>query len=215
MSRASVLVVGSYPPASTAAAGATLAAVRRLWAEGREPVVVSPRLSAAHRSARVDGLLAGPRLLFLGREAGAGALVLSTEPGIPVHRRSNGFGWLGSLEQLATCCGLVWSLRRFAEVTLIESGYRPGDVCGWPLVRSVATDVIEHPDTRGTAGITPTGPRGTKEWRRRELRRQARRVLGRHAPLAAAALRRAKVQGRRARRLRSRLGGLVVGGSES
>ena len=37
------LVVGSYPPVPGPPAAATVAAVRRAWAAGREVVVVSPR----------------------------------------------------------------------------------------------------------------------------------------------------------------------------
>ncbi|HET9058568.1 MAG TPA: hypothetical protein VFN61_01505 [Acidimicrobiales bacterium] len=76
-----VLVVGSYPPVPGAAAEATFAAVKQLWAQGHEVEVASPRPSAAHHRAWpfVD-------LEDLLHRSGAERLILCIEPGWPLPR---------------------------------------------------------------------------------------------------------------------------------
>jgi hypothetical protein len=77
------LVTGSYPPVPGAPAAATVAAVRRAWAQGREVVVVSPRVSAAPEVAPLAGLAAGRVLARLRREHGCPEVVVCMEPGLP------------------------------------------------------------------------------------------------------------------------------------
>jgi hypothetical protein len=84
----SCLVVGSFPPAPGPAAAATVAAVRRAWADGQEVVVVSPRPSAALLVMPVAGVGVGPALSKWRRPSGAtgsGAgcddVVVCMEPG--------------------------------------------------------------------------------------------------------------------------------------
>lgn len=89
------LVVGSYPPAPGPAAAATVAAVRRAWADGQEVVVASPRPSAALLVMPVAGVEVGPALSKLRRPSGSGAtgsgpgcedVVVCMEPGWPLGR---------------------------------------------------------------------------------------------------------------------------------
>ncbi len=153
-----VLVIGSYPPIATAAAPATVQAVRDVWSRGLDAIVVSPRLSAAHLTASVDGLSAGVRLSALRRSTGASEVVLSVEAGFPVHLAS-GPGPLVPLARWLTAVGLARSLRSFERVTLVESG--PGDAYGpgWRHVRAQADQVRHYPDTVGRPGATPLGAR--------------------------------------------------------
>lgn len=76
-----VLVVGSYPPVPGAAAEATFQAVKRLWAQGHEVEVASPRPSAAHY--RAWPFLDLAKLVHL---SGAERVVLCVEPGWPLPR---------------------------------------------------------------------------------------------------------------------------------
>lgn len=176
-----VLVVGSYPPVWTASTAATVQAVRDVWARDLEPLVVSPRLSAAHLTAGVDGVSAGLRLSALRRSSGAREIVLSTEAGFPVHAASR-WGWLTPAAQWLTAAGLAWALAGFDRVTLVESGCPAGRSYGpgWGLVRARADRVRACPDARGRDGATPLGP---SELDLRHRSRQvaslaARRLLG-------------------------------------
>jgi glycosyltransferase involved in cell wall biosynthesis len=77
------LVAGSYPPVPGAPSAATLAAVRRAWAQGAEVVVASPRPSAAQHVLASNRSL-GRQLVALGRREGCDGIVLGIEPGWPV-----------------------------------------------------------------------------------------------------------------------------------
>ena len=91
------LVAGSYPPLPGAPAAATVAAVRRAWAQGRDVVVVSPRVSAAPEVAPLAGRAAGGVLARLQREHGCAEVVVCMEPGLPFRSRDGGGGAVGSL----------------------------------------------------------------------------------------------------------------------
>ena len=132
-----LLVVGSYPPVPGPPAAATVAAVCRGWAEGREVEVVSPRPSAAHRSARLVGVHAAKELARLRRETQASELVLSIEPGMPFAPGRRPFRH--GVEAIA----LALVLGGYARVTLllapdVELSAGPLTVL-WPRVREVVT----------------------------------------------------------------------------
>jgi len=65
------------------AAAATLAAVRRALSDGADPVVASPRPSAAALVLLRLGPALGPEISRLGRQNGCDELVLCVEPGWP------------------------------------------------------------------------------------------------------------------------------------
>jgi hypothetical protein len=111
-----VLVVGSYPPVPGAGSAATVAAVRRALADGDQVEVVSPRPSAAHRTARIKGGLAGWVIAREGRRARASALVLCVEPGMPIPSPKNPRRRRHQAFLLA--CGF----RAFERVTLVIAG---------------------------------------------------------------------------------------------
>jgi hypothetical protein len=112
------------------ATAATLAAVRRAWAEGSTVKVVSFRTGAADLSVPVAGPLAGRRLEQVRRHfGGPSRLVLGLQLGVP-------FSDLRQAQQVATTAGLVVAMRRFKRVTLIVSedpGLMP--VCFRAMVR--------------------------------------------------------------------------------
>lgn len=192
--RPPVLVVGCYPPVRTASTGPTLDAVRLAWASGEEVVVVAPRPSAAHRIARVDGILGGVTLRALQRETGARRLVLVAEPGFPVH------GWgpgEGALDEWLTCGVLAWAMRGFDDVTLVEAAMDGARPLGWHLVRRAASRVEPRLEATGTPGVRPTPPPGSAAAARREVarlatRKMGRQLLGRHAPAVGRLARRAR-----------------------
>ena len=83
------LVVGSYPPVPGPAAAATVAAVRRAWADGLDVVVASPRPSAAPCVLRAaGGRGAGREIARLGRRHACERVVLCLEPGWPRSGRA-------------------------------------------------------------------------------------------------------------------------------
>jgi hypothetical protein len=193
--RPPVLVVGSYPPVRTASTGPVLEAVRQAWSAGDEVVVASPRPCAAHRIARVEGVLAGVTLRALQRETGADRLVLVAEPGLPVHER--GAGGESGVDGWLTSAVLAWALRGFADVTVVEAGLSGALPTGWHLVRRASSRVETRPDAAGTPGVAPTLPAGSATAARREVarlatRRFGHRVLGRHAPTVGRIARRAR-----------------------
>lgn len=108
-----VVVIGSYPPLPGPATAATLAAVRRAFAEGKTVRVVSYRKGAADATVPVAGPLAGRRLeqvrkLF----AGPPEVVLGLQRGVP-------FSDPGPSQQIATALGLAIGMRRFRRATVL------------------------------------------------------------------------------------------------
>jgi hypothetical protein len=175
-----VLVVGSYPPVGTPGAAATVAAVRRAIAGGDDPVVVSPRPSAAHYSVPVSGVFAGRRLDHMRRVTGAKRLILCAERDLPLP---TGFAIRALLRLVhrTTLREVRRAGRRFDHVTVIF-----GDDLGVAAhlvneLRAMADEVVEleeHPP--GDPGVTVLGPRERTPVE--ELtnlgRRVARRALG-------------------------------------
>jgi hypothetical protein len=145
---APVLVFGSYPPVPGPASAATVAAVRRVWADGYEVLVASPRPSAAHVSARLVGPLAGYRLTRLRRSTGATErLIFGLERGVPLPVSSAVCSERARARQRATVMGLMFAFRRFRHVTVILTGdlqVPPGVLA--PLWRSVDEFVLASGD---------------------------------------------------------------------
>ena len=133
------LVVGSYPPVPGQAAAATVAAVRRAWAEGREVVVVSPRLSAATCTARFAGREAGRVIERLGREHGCREVAVCLEAGMPFPGRGGAVA--ATLRARWTARRLALALSRFewAEVVITGDLVVPQAVLGllWPAASVV------------------------------------------------------------------------------
>lgn len=217
------LVVGSYPPVPGAPAAATVAAVRRAWAEGAEVVVASPRPSAAPivldvaPSAR--GL--GRRLLVIGRQSGCRRVVVCLEPGWPLSG--------ARAERTARDLRRVMSLFEQAEVVVTGPVPDFGPVLVplamlWPVVRRVTAgsdELAEVLAATGAPGVTTVDPfagagleppvEGSPEGRSRSraavgplepvdwlLAARARRLAGRTAR---------RLLGRRAPAVRAYLGG--------
>jgi hypothetical protein len=202
-----LLVAGSYPPVQSAAASATVAAVRRGWENGREVEVVSPRPSAAHRTARLVGCRGALELSRLRRDVGADEVVLSMEPGVPLSRRPG--RWCHRVQ-----AGLLrTALARFSFVTVLATSDLDVDAASmrplWPAVDEVVVSSDDEGrlllarlgvpaglirvDGRGhspapqvirpLASVTPLGP---PEWQWDERARHlihlaGRKLLGRHA----------------------------------
>jgi hypothetical protein len=204
-----VLVVGSYPPIPRPAAEATVAAVRRAWANGDEVTVVSPRLSAADLAVPVVGLLAGRRLTNLRRHTETSRLVMVLESGVPlpVLRSGHPVGppyrnmvarsvdrFLEWLHQSLTVEAMRRALGGFEHITFV----RVGELAISPSIEarliSRANEVVDHPISQSLSpeavGVTAFGP---VEVALRERPRQiagalARRLLGPYArPLRARA----------------------------
>jgi len=192
----SALVVGSYPPIPLSAAAATVAAVRRAWAEGDEVTVVSPRLSAADLAVPVVGILAGHRLTSLRRYTASTRLVVVMEPGVPVPVVAGG-RLTTRLLQCLTVGGMVWAFSRFQHVTLVRVGNlgMPARIEARLVGGADKTlhRVVPNPEA---VDVTPLGPPEVlREERARQFTRLAAdRLLGRYSgPLrarAGAALRR-------------------------
>lgn len=179
-----VLVVGSYPPIPIPAAAATLDAVRRAWAAGDEVTVVSPRVSAAHLSVPVVGVLAGRRLGNLRRHTGASHAVVVMERGFPIPATA-GRGVAIRVVQWQTVHGMLQAFAGFEHVTLVRVGSL--DVGGRAQRRltQAATEVIDQEVGFGTGagGVTALGPVETlpRERPRQIAGMVGRRLLGRHA----------------------------------
>jgi hypothetical protein len=209
-----LLVVGSYPPVPGAAAAATVAAVCRGWDEGREVEVVSPRPSAAHRTARLRGIRAARELAQLRQHAEAHEVVLSMERGMTFTPGGN------SVRHRVEASALARALAGYSRVTVLMTS--DIDVSGealailWPRVDRVVTVSREErdrltsrlrvparlisvdPDSRFAPAlrwepedaVTPYGP---PDWERSEQPRRiasltARKVLGRHTDAVRARL---------------------------
>ena len=147
---APVLLVGSFPPIGGPASAASLAAVRRAWAEGDEVVTASLRPGAADLVARVAGPLAGWRLERARLAAGGPPrLVLGLEGGQLGERAARparagvvagARGAVGAGVALVAVAGLVVSLDRFERVTVLVTG--PLGL-PWPLRRLLWRHVDE------------------------------------------------------------------------
>lgn len=123
-----VLVVGSFPPVAGPASEASLAAVRRSWADGDDVVTASLRPGAADLVARVAGPAAGwclrraqaaagrPSKLVLGLTRTQFGLV--TDPG----RRRAWHRLVDPAAVAASVFGLTRALDRFDHVTVLLSG---------------------------------------------------------------------------------------------
>jgi len=165
-----VLLVGSFPPIGGPASAASLAALRRAWAEGDEVVTASLRPGAADLVARVAGPLAGWRLerarlaadhpprLVLGLEGG--------QLGVPASARPAGAGVVagvrgavGPCVALLAVAGLVVALDRFERVSVLVTGPLglPRPLRGF-LWRHVDEVVVEEGrDELATAAGWPAG----------------------------------------------------------
>lgn len=185
-----VLVVGSYPPVHTPGMATTLAVVRRLIADGDDPVVCSPRTSAAAYDVAVTGILAGRRLGHLRAHTGATRLVLCAEPDLPVPVTFPLPG-LRRAVQARTIAEVARAARRFESVTLViaDDLRLPADLLA--KLQTVAGDVIESPAVPSAdphagpwPGVTVLGPdeRTPSEKAQDLARKVARRVLGPAAP---------------------------------
>lgn len=193
-----VLVVGSYPPVHTPGMAVTLAVVRRLIAAGDDPVVASPRTSAAAYDVAVTGVLAARRLRQLRAHSGATRLVLCAEPDLPVPVRFPMAGLL-RLVQARTIAELARAAGEFESVTLViaDDLRLPADLVA--RLRAVAVEVTEPPAAAPDSpdgpwpGVTVLGPdeRTPSEKAEDLARKVARRVLGPAAPRVRQALVRA------------------------
>jgi hypothetical protein len=155
-----VLVVGSYPPVPRPGSQATLAAVRRAWADGSDVRVVSPRPSAAHLAVPVVGVLAGHRLTALRQLTGASTLVLVAEAGLPVSRGPR------AVQEL-TVRGVARAFGGFDRVTVVRAG--PLGIPAEIETRLVAgaDDVIDEPVPPGLdPEVTVLGPPEVSLWER-------------------------------------------------
>ena len=195
---AHTLIVGSYPPIPVAGAPVTLAEVRRAWAAGDEVTVVSPRLSAAHLTVPVAGLLAGRRLDNVRRVTGAERLVLVVEDGFPVPAGPPAL-------QMAAVMLIEPALRRFRHVRLVRvqapgSPSRPATAgLAAPAWRRLAGavagpgrsgEVVEVTGGPGAPGVTPLGPPEVpaRQMPARIADAALRKALGPRAPLVRARL---------------------------
>ena len=111
------LVVGSYPPAPGPAAVATVAAVRRAWADGFEVVVASPRPSAAQLVIPVAGAAVGRALARLQSPSRAGVgTVLTSGTGFVSAPGSGAAGGGTALArpfaEVVVCLEPCWPLGR-------------------------------------------------------------------------------------------------------
>ena len=169
------MVAGSYPPIPVPSAAATLDAVRREVAAGREVKVVSPRPSAAHYSVPLTGLLAGRRLARVKDVSGCERLVLCLEPGVPFAPPGRN-GLLSRLSSVPAAAVLARSMRKFEHVTVVETGETGAPAKALSLLREAADEVIQdRRDGEPPGGVTARGPSETRQ------RDRARRLAGRAA----------------------------------
>jgi hypothetical protein len=195
-----VLVVGSYPPVPVPGAAVTLDVVRALIAAGADPVVASPRSSAAHYQVAVAGPLAGRRLDHLRLLSGATEVVLCLERSVPLpvsvplptsvpHRSSASrpvaasrpAGAVVAVLQTVTVRSLVGALARFEHSTLVVCGDLGLPAGRWRALVAAADTVERRPAGAGVAGVTPLGPDRDRaaDLARRFARSAGRRALGR------------------------------------
>ena len=166
------LVVGSYPPAGGPAAAATVAAVRRAWADGREVVVVSPRPGAAPLVMPVAGAAVGRAISRLRPGPGSSArrwaaITLCLEPGWPFGRgrRPDPGPPLRPADLKRTARALAAALSRFDQAELAVTGHLgvPRDVLAplWPAVQRVTAsseDVAAWLRAAGAPGVSVVEP---------------------------------------------------------
>jgi hypothetical protein len=202
---ARTLIVGSYPPVRTPGTAATLAAVRRAMAAGADPIVASPRSSAAHYSVAVSGVWAGRRLDNLRRVTGARRLVLCAERDLPLAT-SSAVPALLRLVQGRTLSEVRRASRGFDHVTLVL-----GDELDVPArfvagLRAIADEVVDPLVAgEGDPGVTVLGPddRTAGERLVSISHKVARRALGPSYPavrkIGADVLRRARASPARSR----------------
>lgn len=176
-----VLVVGSYPPVPVPGSAASVAEVRRAWAEGNEVVVAAPRLGAAHLTVPVAGVLAGRRLANLGRVTGARRVVLVVEDGFPFSQKAMPL-------QVMTAAALMWAFRTFDRVRVVRvSGGGPSPFV-WKRLVAAADETDDVEGGRATPGVTPLGP--PEQTPRERAKSLLNRVLGGRGPALRAKLRR-------------------------
>lgn len=154
-----VLIVGSFPPVGGPAASASVAAVRRAWAEGLEVTTASLRPGAADMIARVSGPLAGQRLGRAHRAAPpADRLVLNLETAMlrgaifPAAARAT---TIVTMEM--SLLGLLPVMRRFDHVTILLT-----EPLGLParLLRPLwsSADAVILPSGTDAAVLAPGAP---------------------------------------------------------
>jgi hypothetical protein len=215
MTAGRTLVVGSYPPVPGEPAAATVAAVRRAWAAGRDVVVASPRPSAAPYVVALSGAAVGRELTKLRLTHACDQVVLCLEPGWPFARPTG-----GSTLRAAQALARGLSGPRKAELVVTGELEIPSAVLAllWPsveLVTASSGELAAHlrdagaPQVRvvepfAAAGVRPparqivrgaVGPLEPAELLvvargRRFLGLAARKLLGKHAPAVRLYLRR-------------------------
>lgn len=133
------LVVGPYPPERGTGADAARTFVEQRLRAGEQVHVVSPRPTAAHAHAALDGL-PGLRVLWdAARTHGADGIWLRVEPGIVLRHGTT--RWRGLAERAA----LVLFLRRFRQriFDVGDIGLLPGGRAGRPVL-AIATRFDTH-----------------------------------------------------------------------
>jgi hypothetical protein len=158
-----LLVAGSYPPIPGPAAAATVAAVRRAWADGYHVEVVSPRPSAAHHHARLAGRRAPMELGRLRRRRHVDDLILCLEPGMPFAEG------VAAAAHRAEVALLTRTLTKFRKVTIIvtgDLGVKPDTFAPlWRTVQEVVTRSDEDAEAlveqlHPPSGLVRVDPRG-------------------------------------------------------
>ncbi|MHB8505310.1 MAG: glycosyltransferase family 4 protein [Acidimicrobiales bacterium] len=182
-----VLVVGSYAPVPATGTGVTERIVRELREAGAEPVVASPRVSAAPLHAAVAGPLAGRRLAHLRQVTGTTDLVLVAERGAPLPAGGAPAPLLRALQRL-TARTLAGEMRRFGRVRLVAAGDIGADPRAWATLAAAADELSVADGSPGAVG--PLGPAALTGGRiaRRGMGLVARRLLGPRAPQVRAAI---------------------------
>lgn len=172
-----VAVVGSYPPIPLPSAAASAREVRRAWDGGFEVTVVAPRISAAHLTVAVHGLLAGRRLEAVRRFTGATRVVLVVEDGYPLP------GGPAALQH-ASAVVLARALRRFEHSRLVLVGEPNVAAAALARLAGAASEVVDAPGGPGAPGVSALGPTEVlpSERPRQFLSLAARTVLGSRAP---------------------------------
>lgn len=209
------LVVGTYPPVPGPASAATLAAVRRGWASGREVVVASPRPSAAQEVVPVGGPAVGGAIAKLGRRLGCTELVVCLEPAWPFAPRPGTTGTRSADRVGRAVQAMAEAMSEFDRAELVvtgEIGLAPSLFCLlWPAVEKVWVSsadqlallgALQAPDVElavpapvpyslsGVGALEP-GALLLVSRTRRQLGALSRAVLGSKAPVVRARLSRA------------------------
>ena len=141
-----VLVVASYPPLPGAGPHAALAAVRRLYEDGYDPVVVSARPTAAHLWAPVVGLDAGGEIDRVRKVVVADRLLLGLEAGVPF---TVGASRRRQQEEVALLIRVLGRFRHISAVVTGDLGVDPASLA--PLWRYV--DQVVVPTSAAAAEI--------------------------------------------------------------